>query len=203
MKQSDKELLMLRNLPATRWVAREESIRAMMSSYEIILEAFDVLSDPKYDTSTWSKAEALQNKIKTFNFLVTLMFMKNIMGKTKCLTKQVQDIDMNIIDTIEILNATITTLEHIRNDSDGLDNQILAAKTVAEQNGIDPDYEFSRHHHVRKVPRRIDDQPETAANLGLVDHYRKEFIEVLDASKPRGSDEHFSTGPDFAQTTLP
>ena len=71
------------------------------------------------------------------------------MGKTKCLTKQVQDIDMNIIDTIEILNATITTLEHIHNDSDGLDNQILAAKTVAEQNGIDPDYEFSRHHRVR------------------------------------------------------
>jgi hypothetical protein len=56
---------------------------------------------------------------------------------------------MNIIDTIEILNATITTVQHIRNVSNVLDNQILAAKTVAERNGIDPDYEFSRHHRVR------------------------------------------------------
>jgi hypothetical protein len=88
MKQSDGELLMLRNCSATRWVAREEPIRAVMSSYETILEAFDVLSDPKYDTSTRLKAEVLQVKVKTFNFLVTLMFMKNVMGKTKCLTKE-------------------------------------------------------------------------------------------------------------------
>lgn len=86
------------------------------------------------------------------------------------LAKEVQDIDMNINDNIESCDRTITTLEHIRNDSDGLANQILAAKTVAEQNGIDPDYEFSRHYHVRKMPRHIDDQPETAANLGVVDH---------------------------------
>ena len=63
IKQLDEELLMLRNLSVTRWVAREESIRAVMSSYEIILEVLDVLSDPKYDTSTRSKAEALQDKV--------------------------------------------------------------------------------------------------------------------------------------------
>lgn len=88
---------------------------------------------------------------------------------------------MNIIDTIESFKATITTLEHIRNDSDGLDNQIQAAKSVAEQHGIDPDAEYNRHHRQRNKPRRIDDQPETAANLSLVDHYRKEFVAVLDA----------------------
>ena len=146
----------------------------MMSSYEEILEVLDVLSEPKYDTSTRSKAES-------FNFLVTLMFMKNVMGETKCLTKEVQDIEINVIDTIESLDATITTLEHIRNNSDGLNSQILAAKTVADQNGIDPDYEFSKHDRVRKMPRRVDDRPETTVSLDLVDHNRKEFIAVLDA----------------------
>ena len=77
------------------------------------------------------------------------MFMKNVMGKTKCLTKEVQSIEMNVIDTIESLKATITTLEHIRNKSDDLDNQIQAAKTVAEQHGIDPDAEYNRHHPQR------------------------------------------------------
>lgn len=89
VKESEEQLLMLRNLAVTHWLAREESIRAVMSSYEIILEALDVLSDPKYaDPSTRSKAEALQDKIKSFNFLITLMFMKNVIGKTKCWPKK-------------------------------------------------------------------------------------------------------------------
>jgi hypothetical protein len=180
MKQSDEDLLMVRNLSATRWVAREESIRAVWSSYAVILDVLEILSGPKYDTKTRAKATTLQEKIKSFEFMVMLMFMKNVMGKTKCLTKEVQSIEMNVIDTIESLKATITTLEHIRNKSDDLDNQIQAAKTVAEQHGIDPDAEYNRHHRQRKRPRRIDDQPETAANLSLLDHYRKEFIAVLD-----------------------
>ena len=88
---------------------------------------------------------------------------------------------MNIIDTIESLEATITTLELICNDSDGLDNQIRAAKIVAERNGIDPGYEFSGHHRVQKVPHCNDGRLETAANLGLVEYNRKEFIALLDA----------------------
>ena len=44
VKQSDEELLMLRNLSATRWVAREESIRAVWSSYTVILEVLEVLT---------------------------------------------------------------------------------------------------------------------------------------------------------------
>jgi hypothetical protein len=71
--------------------------------------------------------------------------------------------------------------EHIRNDSEGLENQIQATKSVAEQHGIDPDDEYNRHHHQRKKPRRIDGHPETAANLCLVEHYRNEFFAVLDA----------------------
>ncbi|CAB3989752.1 zinc finger MYM-type 1-like [Paramuricea clavata] len=181
VKQSDEELLMLRNLSATRWVAREESICAVWSSYTVVLEVLEVLTDSKYDTKTRVKAGALQDKMKSFNFLVMLMFMKNVMGKTKCLTTEVQGIEMNIIDTIESFKTTITTLEHIRNDGEGLKNQIQATKSVAEQHGIDPDDEYNRHHRQRKKPRRIDDHPETAANLCLVEHYRKEFFAVLDA----------------------
>ncbi|KAK6169041.1 hypothetical protein SNE40_020169 [Patella caerulea] len=103
------------------------------------------------------------------------------MGKTKCLTTEVQGIDMNIIDTIESFRATITALEHIRNDSDGLEHQIQATMSVAEQNGVDPGDEYNRHHRQSKKARRIDDHPETAASLSLVEHYKKESIAVLDA----------------------
>ena len=67
VKQSDEEPLMLRNLSATRWVARDESIRAVWSSYAVILEVLDM--------KTRVKAAALQDKMKSFNFVVMLMFM--------------------------------------------------------------------------------------------------------------------------------
>ena len=51
------------------------SIRAVWSSYAVILEVLDVLSDSKYDMKTRVKAAALQDKMKSFNFVVMLMFM--------------------------------------------------------------------------------------------------------------------------------
>ena len=85
LKQSNEEpfTLKLRNLSGRRWVAREESIRAVWSSYALLLEVLEVLTNSKYDTKTRVKAAALHDKMKSFNFVVMLMFMKNVMGKTK------------------------------------------------------------------------------------------------------------------------
>ena len=140
-----------------------------------------MLTNSKYDTKSRVKAAALRDKMKSFNFVVMLVFMKNAIGKTMCLTTDIQSINMNIIDTIDSFKATISTLEHIRNDNDGLENQVHASKSFWEQYGTDPDTEYNRHYRQRKKPRRIDDNPETAANLCLVNHYRKEFVAALDA----------------------
>ncbi len=56
-----------------------------------------------------------------------LMFMKNGMVKTNILTQEIQNIKINILDTLEAVQATITTLQHMRNDSNGLDQEIQAA----------------------------------------------------------------------------
>ena len=52
LQQSNEEpiTLKLRNLSGTRWVAREESIRAVWSLYAILLEVLEVLTNSKYDT---------------------------------------------------------------------------------------------------------------------------------------------------------
>ena len=112
------------------------------------------LNGSMYDMKTRGKARALQEKIKSFNFLVMLMFMKNVMRMTKCLTTEVQGIDINIIDTFENFKTTIITLKHIRNDRDDLDNQIQVAKIVAEAHHIDPT-EYDQHHWQRKTPLAV------------------------------------------------
>ena len=89
--------------------------------------------------------------------------MRNVMSKTKILTKQVEAIELNIADALE----------------DNLNLQIVAAVTFSAQHGVSA--EFAKHHRERVAPRKIDDTPENAVHFGLQTFYRKEFLQVLDA----------------------
>jgi hypothetical protein len=91
--------------------------------------------------------------------------MRNVMSKTKILTKQVQAIELNIADALE----------------EKLNIQIEAAVTFSAQHGVNTELEFAKHHRKRVAPRRIDDTPENTVHFGLQTFYRKEFLQVLDA----------------------
>ena len=91
--------------------------------------------------------------------------MRNVMFKTKILTKQVQAIELNIADALE----------------EKLNIQIEAAVTFSAQHGVNAETEFAKYHRKRVAPRRIDDTPQNTVHFGLQTFYRKEFLQVLDA----------------------
>ena len=95
------------------------------------------------------------------------MLMRNVMSKTKILTKQVQSIELNIADA--------SALE------EKLNLQIEAAVTFSAQHGVNAESEFAKYHRKRVAPRRIDDTPENTVHFGLQTFYRKEFLQVLGA----------------------
>ncbi len=171
--------LELRNLSVTRWTARSESIRAVWTSFDGILAALENQTRVD-DRKTKATARNILGKAKSFEFVVCVMFMKNIMSKTQILTQQVQSVDLNIIDSLEALSATITTLKYVRQDHGNIDKQIEAAVSFCTQLKIDAEAEFSRHHRPRAIPLRFDERPENATHLDLTRHYRKEFLQVLD-----------------------
>ena len=61
-------------------------------------------------------ASGLVKKVKCFDFMASLMFMKNIMLKTKFLSDALQREELNIIEALEMTKATITSLERINED---------------------------------------------------------------------------------------
>jgi hypothetical protein len=73
------KLLQLRNLSKTRWVVRAESIKAVWSTYEAILESLAILQESSKDIKTKTAASGLLTKITRFDFIMCIMFMKNIM----------------------------------------------------------------------------------------------------------------------------
>ena len=72
--------LCLRNLSRIRWIARAESIKSSWNSFEAIPDCLDSLR------SLWKTktvAAALVMKMSNFDTIVFIMFMKNLMYKTK------------------------------------------------------------------------------------------------------------------------
>lgn len=72
--------LQLCNLSKTRWTARAESVKAVWTSFEIIIETLqEISSSSLYDRNTKSQALGLNKKLLTFDFIVSIMFMKNVL----------------------------------------------------------------------------------------------------------------------------
>jgi hypothetical protein len=160
--------LNLRNLSRTRWTARAESIKSVWISYEAIL---DNLS--KLEQSDDGTASGLRSKLLRFDCIVSIMFMKNIMYKTKRMTETLQSEDLNVIDAITIVQSTVNNLQNVNNNIDGMNKEIQAAASFAVKLGVDVDSDFLRYHRQRKPSRRIDDNPNTTANLNVESFYRK------------------------------
>ena len=179
--QNVENSLMLRNLSLTRWTARAESLRAMWISYEAVIEVLRKISnDGSVDAKGKAAATGLLAKVLRVDFVVSLMFMRIILWKTKVLTESLQKENLNIVDALEAVNGTVKSLEDIRKDDEGILNQIQASTDVLSRNDVDVRAEFAKLHRPRSRPRRLDDNPESAAETSMMNFYDREFKEVLD-----------------------
>lgn len=90
--------LQLRNLSKTRWAARSESVRAVWASLEAVLRGLEEVNSSTVETKVKATASGLVKKVKCFDFIASLVFMKNIMLKTKFLSDALQREELNIIE---------------------------------------------------------------------------------------------------------
>jgi hypothetical protein len=101
----------LRNLSKTRWTTRVESVNAVWGLLEAIIKSLDevlVCSDNgNFDKGTISKVFGLQKQLLSFYFIVSIIVMKNIMYKLKCLTETLKTKNLCIIYTIALIGSTI------------------------------------------------------------------------------------------------
>lgn len=173
--------LQLRNLSKTRWTARAESIKAVWVSFDSIVKTLEEMSTAQYfDKNTRSQALGIAKKILTFDFVVTLYFMKNVMYKMKILTESFEAKDLNIIDALMLLNSSTDIFNDINNDSIGMDNLIDSSINYAHQLNINPESDFNKIHRRRLLPKRLDSNPSSQAIFDLKTFYRSEFKKVLD-----------------------
>lgn len=61
-----------------------------------------------------------------------------------------------------------------------IDALVLSAASFAKQCNVEPEKDFKKHHRLRRKPKKIDENPETAAEIDFYQFYRKEFKILLD-----------------------
>jgi hypothetical protein len=143
-----------------------------------------ISNDGSVDAKGKAAATGLLAKVLRVDFVVSLMFMRIILWKTKVLTESLQKEDLNIVDALEALNGTVKSLQDIRKDDEGIANQIQASTDMLSGKDVDAAGEFAKLHRPRsrprRRPRRLDDNPESAAEISMMNFYDREFKEVLD-----------------------
>ena len=183
LKEKSEEVgnyLQLRNLSKTRWTARPESVEAVWRGLEAILSALDAITKTG-DPDSKTKAAGLINMIVNIDFICGIMFLKNVMYKTKSLADYLQGETVDIASALIAMESTHACLRRIRMADKEIDDQILAAIEVARNVGADPIADFSRLHRIRRPSRRLDDQPETTAVelTNVSAFYRAEFFKFM------------------------
>ncbi len=133
-------------------VFRQKSIVAVWASFDGIIAALEKEVESE-DAKTKVKAKNLLAAVKCFKFIAALMFMRNVMSKTKILTKQVQTVELNVVDALEALDATINTLKYLREKAEDINLQIEAAVVFSAQHGVNAESEFAKHHRKRVAPQ--------------------------------------------------
>ena len=151
----------------------------MWASLEAVLRGLEEVNSSTVETKVKATASGLVKKVKCFDFIASLMFMKNIMLKTKFLSDALQR-ELNIIEALEMTKATITSLERINEDEMTMTSQITAATEYSKKLDIDAEADFAKHHRPRRPPKRLDENAETTAVLDLFQFFRKKFKCVLD-----------------------
>jgi len=91
------------------------------------------------DRNTRTKALGLRKKILSFDFLVSLSFMKNIMYKLKILTDTLETQNLSLVDAAYLINTSIKNLEDVNSDTNSMDNLIQSASLFAKTLEVDID----------------------------------------------------------------
>eukprot|EP00102_Acyrthosiphon_pisum_P018532 XP_016655742.1 PREDICTED: zinc finger MYM-type protein 1-like [Acyrthosiphon pisum] len=173
--------LKLRNLSQTRWTARAEALKSLWTSYPIIIDALDnIVEENKIDKKTKNTAFSLSKKLVSVDFVVSLMFMKNIMYKLKLLTECLESAELNITDATLFISSTLKSLDIINSDTENMNNLIQSAVVFLRKYDVDAEREFSVRHRRRIAPTKLDINRSNAFEFSFHSFYRKEFKMVLD-----------------------
>jgi len=129
--------LTMKSLCETRWACRYEAVRATQANLQVVVELLDALIE---ENSSQSKALAdargLLLQIQSFEFLLAIAVLKQLLECTNVLSLYLQSKQINLGAAITSVNATLSVLKKYRNNSI-FHVHFATASSLADMLGVD------------------------------------------------------------------
>jgi len=122
----------MKNFSDTSWTSHGRVIEVVYSKFDALLDSLQKLSNSE-DRITSTGANNFLKIITSFNFILSIVFMKNIFDITTPLSNYLQSKFLDFIEAINLINTSIEQLTNKRNDTE-YEKLLSKAKQFAENN---------------------------------------------------------------------
>ena len=146
----------LKKLSDTWWSCRSDAILAVFENYIAVVKSFEEIEEDSCNGRIASEANGLINQLTTFEFILCLIVMKDLLVKSRTVSDYLQK-DVDIISTMQVADTTVKTFKEMRTATQ-FKKFYDEAKKLAYDLPIDIQEMQPR---VRKISRRLDDNSQT------------------------------------------
>ena len=105
----------------TRWILCIDGLAPFLEMYAVIYDAISIMFDSidkSWDGSA-ADAYALCSLLSNFDFIITLVIMRNLLGYTKLATIQLQGVETDLIEGLRDVKVMMRFLQTVRDLIDG------------------------------------------------------------------------------------
>ena len=170
----------MKSLCETRWACRYEAVRAMQANLQVVFELLDaIIEENSSQTKALADARGLHLQIWSFEFLLAMVVLKQLLECTNVLSLYLQSKQIDLGAAITSVNATLSVLKQCRNDSIFY-GHYETASSLADMLGVDTPTVLSTRR--KRVSRQMDHMWQNEHQHETVESkYRVEFhSQVLD-----------------------
>ncbi|EZA59740.1 hypothetical protein X777_16221 [Ooceraea biroi] len=146
--------LTLKPLSNTRWESRVESIKALRFNLHHVYDAlYSIYSDESKDNDTKHLAKSLIVKIKSFQFICSVIIWYKLLGKINVVSKSMQSPNMIVPSLIKMLDNLLSFLKESANEFEIILND---AQEIAIEMDCEPTFLNDTIVRRRKKKRMFD-----------------------------------------------
>ena len=155
---STKQPVTLKRLSDTRWACRVNSLIAVNSTLPAIVSTLEKIVDSDHDSRSMSEANGLLRKVCSFEFILSLTVLLDLLSYTKSLSDYLQRQDIDFVSAVQMHESLLSILTQKRSEN-SFDEYYSQAQEMSRSLGFEEqDLPPPKR---RRISQRLDDTPST------------------------------------------
>ena len=107
----------IKKLSDTRWSCRSDAILAVFENYIAVVKSLEEIEEDSCNGRIASEANGLINQLTTFEFILCLIVMKDLLVKCRTVSDYLQKEDVDIISAMQVVDTTVKTFKEMRTET--------------------------------------------------------------------------------------